>query len=80
MSHATIHVRPRADGAWVVEAGEHHDPLSTHDDATAAAAAATRHADEHDVRVIVHDRYNCTRVIRHGAVSDGHVPSSGCRS
>jgi hypothetical protein len=58
---ATIHVEPRR-GSWVVREETGPDPLSEHDDATAATHAARERARRFtEVTVLLHDRYGRVR-------------------
>ena len=54
-----LHVRPGHQGAWIVTEPGVDEPLSEHDDASAALRAATEHARERGLdEVVVHDRYH----------------------
>jgi hypothetical protein len=64
MDMRVIHVRSSDDGRWLVQLGDRIEPLSEHACETDAERAALRRAaDERDVRVLVHDRYNRVRAL-----------------
>ena len=69
MSAATIHVEPRR-GSWVVREDTGSDPLSEHNDATAATSAARERARRFaEATVLLHDRYGRVRRVTVGARS-----------